>query len=64
MESAFTSVRAALCGEFNGYFRNMIETLTNSKLRRMVRELQLRGIRQDRLSNDWVVRTEPAERSR
>ena len=48
----------------NGYFRNMIEALANSKLRRMERELELRGIRQDRPSNDWAVRTEPAERSR
>ena len=48
----------------NGYFRNMIETLANTKLRRMERELKLRGIKHDRLSNDWVVRTEPAERSR
>jgi hypothetical protein len=48
----------------NGYFRNMIEAIANSKLRRMERELELRGIRRDRLSNDWVVRTEWTERSR
>ena len=32
----------------NGYFRSMIEAITNSKLRRMERELALRGIRFDR----------------
>lgn len=47
----------------NGYFKNMIEAIANSKMRRMQRELELRGIRLDRLSNDWVVRTEPTERS-
>jgi hypothetical protein len=48
----------------NGYFKNTIEAIANSKMRRMERELELRGIRLDRLSNDWVVRTEPTERSR
>ncbi len=48
----------------NGYFKNMIEAIADSKMRRMQRELALRGIRLDRLSNDWVVRTEPTERSR
>jgi hypothetical protein len=48
----------------NGYFKNMIEAIANSKMRRMERELELRGIRLDRLSNDRVVRTEPTERSR
>jgi hypothetical protein len=28
----------------SGYFRNMIEAVANSKLRRMERELELRGI--------------------
>ena len=48
----------------NGFLKNMIEAIANSKLRRMERELELRGIRLDRLSNDWVVRTERTERSR
>jgi hypothetical protein len=39
-----------------GYFRNIIEAIANSKLRRMERELQLRGIRYDRLNNDSVSR--------
>jgi hypothetical protein len=29
----------------SGYFRNMVEAIANSKLRRMKRELELRGIR-------------------
>jgi hypothetical protein len=38
-----------------GYFRTMIEAIVNSKLRRMERELELRGIRFDRSSHDWVA---------
>jgi len=34
----------------------MIEAIANSKLRRMERELELRGIRLDRASNNWVKR--------
>jgi hypothetical protein len=49
----------------NGYLKNMIEAIANSKLRRMERELELRGIHFDRSSNDWVVRnSQPTERSR
>jgi hypothetical protein len=40
----------------NGYFKTMIEAMANSKLRRMERELELRGIRFDRSSDDWVTR--------
>jgi hypothetical protein len=40
----------------NGYFRNLIEAIANSKLRRMERELELRGIRLDRTNNNWVTR--------
>jgi hypothetical protein len=32
----------------NGYLKNMIEAIANAKLRRMERELELRGIRFDR----------------
>jgi hypothetical protein len=54
-------VRSAL-RRVNGYFRNMIEAIANSKMRRMQRELELRGIRYDRSDNDWVERkTQPAE---
>jgi hypothetical protein len=33
----------------------MIEAIANSKLRRMERELELRGIRLDRTDNNWVA---------
>ena len=39
----------------NGFLQNMIESIANSKLRRMERELELRGIRLDRANNDWVT---------
>jgi hypothetical protein len=41
---------------FNGFLQNMIEAIANSKLRRMERELELRGIRLDRASNNGVTR--------
>jgi hypothetical protein len=48
----------------NGYFKNMIEAIADAKLRRMERELELRGIRLDRPNNDWVVHnSQPTERS-
>jgi hypothetical protein len=48
----------------NGYLRNVIEAIANAKLRRMERELELRGIRLDRPNNNWVTRkSEPAEHS-
>ena len=40
----------------NGYLKNMIEAIANAKLRRMERELELRGIRLDRASSNWVTR--------
>jgi hypothetical protein len=40
----------------NGYLKNMIEAIANAKVRRMQRELELRGIRFDRPSNNWVAR--------
>jgi hypothetical protein len=47
----------------NGYFKSMVEAIANSKLRRMERELELRGIRFDRSSDSWVTRKSgPAER--
>ena len=49
----------------NGYLKNLIEAIANAKVRRMQRELELRGIRYDPVNNRWVVRTsQPAERSR
>jgi hypothetical protein len=48
----------------NGYFRTMIEAIANAKLRRMERELELRGIRFDRPNDNWVTRkSQPTERS-
>lgn len=48
----------------NGYLKNMIEAIASVKLRRMERELELRGIRLARPNNNWVTReTPPAERS-
>ena len=40
----------------NGYLKNMIEAIADSKLRRMKRELELRGIRLDRANERWVTR--------
>ena len=54
--------RSAL-GRVNGYFRSMIEAIANAKLRRMERELELRGIRFDRSNESWVARkSRPTER--
>lgn len=36
----------------NDYLKNMIEAIADAKLRRMERELELRGIRLDRPSNN------------
>jgi hypothetical protein len=52
---ARVQARSAL-RRINGYFKSMIEAIANSKLRRMERELELRGIRLDRSDNDWAVR--------
>ena len=41
----------------NGYFKNMIEAISDAKVRRMERELQLRGIRFDRANNNRVARS-------
>jgi hypothetical protein len=38
-----------------GYLRTAIEAIANSKLRRMERELELRGIRFDRSNARWVT---------
>jgi hypothetical protein len=37
-----------------GYLKNMIEAIADSKMRRVERELELRGVRYDRPNNDWV----------
>jgi hypothetical protein len=49
----------------NGYLKNMVEAIANAKLRRMERELELRGIRFDRSNKNRETRqSRPAERSR
>jgi hypothetical protein len=39
----------------------MIEAIANSKLRRMERELELRGIYRDRANDDWTRKSQPTE---
>jgi hypothetical protein len=49
----------------NGFFAKLIEAIADSKIRRMQRELRLRGVRYDRLNDDPATHnSEPAERSR
>ena len=48
----------------NGYLRNMIEAIANAKVRRMERELELRGIRFDRSNDSCARESQPTERSR
>lgn len=47
------SARGAL-GRVNGFLKNMIEAIADSKMRRIERELELRGYRYDRSDNGWV----------
>lgn len=50
-------------GGIQGYLKSMVEAIASSKLRRMERELELRGIRFDRPSDSWMTRKSgPAER--
>jgi hypothetical protein len=55
--------RAAL-SRVGGYLKTMIEAIANSKLRRMERELELRGIHRDRVHESWMRQAPPAERQR
>jgi hypothetical protein len=48
----------------NGYLKNMVEAIANVKLRRLERELELRGIRVDRSNNGVTRDTPPTQRSR
>jgi hypothetical protein len=41
----------------NGSLKNMIEAVANTKLRRMERELELRGIRDHRPNDSRIART-------
>jgi len=57
-------VRSAL-RRVNGFLKNLIAAIADSKVRRMQRELGLRGIRYDRPNDNWVTRRcGPAEHSR
>jgi hypothetical protein len=56
-----THARAAL-SRINGYLKSMIEAIANSKLRRMERELELHGIRGNRLIGSPVaLKSRPTE---
>jgi hypothetical protein len=55
-------VRSAL-RRVNSYLKNVIEAIANAKLRRMERELELRGIRFDRPDDNWLTR-DPGRTSR
>ena len=49
----------------NGFFSKLIEAIADSKVRRMQRELALRGVRYGRLNDDRATRESgPAEHSR
>ena len=48
----------------HGFLKKMIEAIADSKVKRMQRELALRGIRYDRASDSWITRhSQPTERS-
>jgi hypothetical protein len=50
--------RAAL-NRVSGYLKTVIEAIANSKLRRMERELELRGIHRDRSNDSWTRKSQP-----
>jgi hypothetical protein len=54
--------RAAL-SRVGGYLRIVIEAIANSKLRRMERELELRGIYRDPAEDGWMRKSQSTERS-
>jgi DNA mismatch repair protein MutH len=50
-------------GRVKGYLKGMIEAIADTKLRRMERELELRGIRFERSNESWAARkSHPTER--
>ena len=53
--------RAAL-SRVGGYLRTVIEAIANSKLRRMERELELRGIYRDPAEDSRIRKSQPTER--
>jgi hypothetical protein len=46
--------RVSVRARVNGFLKNMIEAIADSKMRRIERELALRGYLFDRSNNDWV----------
>jgi hypothetical protein len=52
--------RAAL-SRVGGYLKTMIEAIADSKLRRMERELELRGIYHDPALDSWMRKSQPTE---
>lgn len=54
--------RAAL-SRVGGHLRTVIEAIANSKLRRMERELELRGIYRDPAEDSWMRKSQSTERS-
>ena len=57
-------MRSAL-RRLNGCLKTMIEAIADSKVRRMRRDLALRGIHFDSHRNNWVVRdSAPRDHSR
>jgi hypothetical protein len=46
--------RVSVGARVNGFLKNMIEAIADSKMRRIERELALRGYLFDRSNNDWV----------
>jgi hypothetical protein len=55
----------ATLSRISGCLKSMIEVIANSKLRRMERELELQGIRHDRLNgNPVALKARPTELSR
>jgi hypothetical protein len=53
--------RAAL-SRVGSYLKTMIEAIADSKLRRMERELELRGIYDDPALDSWMRKSQPTER--
>jgi hypothetical protein len=44
----------SILNRVNGYLKTLIEAVANAKLRRMRRELELRGVRLDQLDEAWM----------
>jgi hypothetical protein len=54
----------AMLNRISGCLKSMVEMIANSKLRRMERELELQGIRRDRLNGKPVaLKSRPTELS-